>query len=304
MEKKTKNQEAAVQEIVKVSPLRNERIYVRFVPHKNGSATDPKHVLYGGLADGAKVSLCVPILRSSGHFKNILTNEEKEFLEEALGLDFNALSVYNRNGNNYWDNYHVDITKDGLHLDLNDPEDYIKYKVICANSDIVAPSVRDRQDRPKMTYRFEIVNETEELDLETEDVDATMESYKEFGKIDNDYDTMRVLVELMDGRPYALDTKIAFFRGRIKNLIQQDAKAFLRQVKDPYLRSKVLIRRATELGLVFKTGDFYYMKGDNSPLCNQGEQPTLSIAARFLNEPAHQAVKYILESEVDKNKTK
>jgi hypothetical protein len=305
MERKTKNQEATVQkERVKVNPLRNERVYVRFVPHKNGSADNPQHVLYGGLADGAKVTLCVPILRSTGHYKNVLTGDEKEYLEEALGLDYNALSVYNRNGNNYWDTYKVEITKDGLHLDLSDPEDYIKYKVLLANNEIVAPSVKERQDRPKMTYRFEIVNETEELDMEDEKVDATMESYREFGKIEDDYDTMRVLTEMLDGHPYALDTKIAFFKSRILKLIQQDAKTFLRYIKDPYLHSKVLIRRATELGVIFKAGDFYYMKGDNSPLCGQNEQPTLSIAARFINEPAHSDIKFLLESEVDKNKVK
>lgn len=300
MERKTetrkKNDEMSE---VKTNPLHNEKIFVRFVPKDNGL---PKgHALSGGKADGATTSLCVPILRSTGSYKNVLTNDEKEFLENALGLDYNALSVYKKEGN-YWDNYRVVLSKEGLHLNLSDPEDYIKYKVLLANTEIVAPSVQERLDRPKATYQFEIVRESEETTLENAKMDATMESYREFGKIENDLDTMRVLVELLDARPYAINTKAEFLKARINTLIQADAKTFLRAVKDPLLHTKVVIRRSQELGKIVKRGDYYYLAADGSPLCDNNENPTLSIAARFLNLPAHQDIKFILESEIDKNR--
>ena len=300
MERKTetrkKNDEMSE---IKTNPLHNEKIFVRFVPKDNGL---PKgHALSGGKADGATTSLCVPILRSTGSYKNVLTNDEKEFLENALGLDYNALSVYKKEGN-YWDNYRVVLSKEGLHLNLSDPEDYIKYKVLLANTEIVAPSVQERLDRPKATYQFEIVRESEETTLENAKMDATMESYREFGKIENDLDTMRVLVELLDARPYAINTKAEFLKARINTLIQADAKTFLRAVKDPLLHTKVVIRRSQELGKIVKRGDYYYLAADGSPLCDNNENPTLSIAARFLNLPAHQDIKFILESEIDKNR--
>ena len=285
---------------VKVNPLRNERIYVRFVPRRVGGEADSKgHVNYGGMNNNASLKLCVPILRSTGKYKNVLTNDEKEYLEGILGLDFGALSVY-KPEDNYWDNYNVELTKEGLHLDLSEPEDYIRYKVLLANSDIIAPSVQELQDRPKATYRFVLVREKEEAGLENAKMDATMASYKEFGKIENDIDTMRVLVELLDARPYAANTGAEFLRSRINQLIQKDARAFLKQITDPLLHSKVIIRRATELGKLSKRGDFYYTKSDNMPLCETGEEPTLSVAARYLNLPAHQDIKFLLESEVDK----
>ena len=293
-----KNNESAVEE-VKANPLRNEKIYVRFVARENGL---PKgHVLSGGKADGSVTSLCVPVLRSTGSLKNVLTNEEKDFLEEALGLDYNALSVYKKE-NNYWDNYRISLTKEGLHLDLSDPEDYIKYKVLLANSDIVAPSVEERINRPKVSYQFEIVRADEEATLENAKMNATMASYREFGKIENDIDTLRVLVELLDGRPYAVNTKPEFLKARVNTLIQADPKTFLSSVTDPMLHTKVVIRRSQELGKVIKRGDYYYLAADGSPLCENNENPTLAIAARFLNQPAHQDIKFILESEVDKNR--
>ena len=302
MEKKveTKKKNADMSE-VKTNPLRNEKIFVRFVPKPD--SLPKNHVVKGGKADGAYMSLCVPVLRSTGAYKNVLTNDEKDYLEEALGLDYNALSVYKRE-NNYWDSYRVLIpnVKEGLHLDLSDPEDYIKYKVLLANSDIVAPSVHERLERPKATYQLEIVRESDETSIENAKMDATMASYKEFGKIEGDVDTMRVLVELLDGRPYSIKEKLDFLRSRINTLIQADPKGFLAQITDPLLHTKVIIRRATELGKITKRADYYYLAADGSPLCDSNEQPTLSIAARYLNAPAHQDIKFILESEVDKNR--
>jgi len=300
MERKTAKAKEEMSE-VKVNPLRNEKVYVRWVPKDNGLPKN--HAAFGGKVDGAYVTFVVPVLRSTNQYKNILTNAEKDYLEEVLGLDYNALSVYKKE-NNYWDNYRVRIenAKEGLHLDLSDPEDYIKYKVLLANSDFVAPSVQERIDRPKATYQFEIVRETEEDTLETAKMDATMQSYKEFGKIENDIDTMRVLVELLDARPYSANEKAVFLKSRISQLISNDPKKFLAQITDPLLHAKVLIRRGTEVGVLAKRGDYYYLKSDNSPLCDAGENPTLSIAARFLNLPSHQDIKFILESEVGKTR--
>ena len=109
--------------------LRNERILVRFVPKEDSNITNPKHILYGGMAEGAVKYYTVPIIASTGTLKNVLTNDEKAFLESYMGLEYNALSVHNK-VNNFWSNYTVRLTKRDNYLDLSDPNDYIKYKVL------------------------------------------------------------------------------------------------------------------------------------------------------------------------------
>lgn len=299
---KQTEKKATMNTAVEVNPLRKERIYVRFVP-QTGKYSDlsKQHVLYGGLADGAGVSLCVPVLRSTGAYKNILTDNEKDFLEKALGLDDNALSVYKK-VDNYWDDYVVRLTKEGLHLDLSDPEDYIRYKVIQANSDVVAPSVQERVERPKATYRFEIVREAEESKIETTKIDTKMQCYMELGKILNDVDTMRVVTELLDVRPYGISTSAEFFKARLGVLIENDPKKFLAVITDKLLPTKVIIRRCVELGKIAKRGDNYYLASDSTPLCNNGEYPTLTMAAAYLNNAENQELKFSLESEVEKSK--
>ncbi len=289
---------------VRTNPLRKERIFVRFVPQVSPFAgNNPHHLAAGGLMDGSKITLCVPMLRS-GQYKNVLTDNEKDFLEEALGLDSNALSVYKRE-NNFWDNYTVTLDgKEGLHLDLSNPEDYIRYKVLLANSDIVSPSVQERMDRPKNTYRYEIVRETEETDIANAKLDATEQGFMELGRIKDDIDTLRVVAELLDNHPYAANTGQAFLRARVGSNIQSNPKNALKVLTDPLLHTKMLIRRGTELGVFTKRGDYYYLKSDNSPLCNGGEDPTLSVAAKYLNQPSHQDVKFLAESAIGSNKGK
>jgi len=283
------------------NPLKNEEVYVRFVPQPTGfGITDKNHVGFGGLFDGCSITVVVPIL-SNGRYKNVLTNDEKDFLERELGLDSNALSVY-KTENNFWDNYKIKLDKEGLKLNLNDPNDYIKYKVLLANSNLIAPSVKDRIDRPKATYRFELVHLGEEASIETMKMDAIRNSYMQFGKIEDDKDTMRVLVELLDGRPYSSDETATFFKSRINMIIQSDATKFLRYITDPMLSAKVLIKRGVELGLIAVKNDYYYKASDGSPLCGMGKQSTLTHAAEFISQPENQDFKFILDEAVSKNR--
>ena len=73
-----------------LSPLRNERVIIRRLL-KEGKITNPKHVLYGGMALGAFHTFTVPMLRN-GQLVDVLTKEEKlewiaQHTKVALGSD-------------------------------------------------------------------------------------------------------------------------------------------------------------------------------------------------------------------------
>ena len=280
-----------------ISCLRNERIIVRHVPKEGGLVTNPKHILYGGMAENAVRYFTVPILESSGAYKNVLTDDEKAFLEEVMGLEYNALSVYKKE-NNYWSNYQVRLTKQDNFLDLSVPDDYIKYKVLKANSNFIADSLETLQDKPKATYQFVMIREGEEESNESEKLSATMRCYMEYGKIKDDKDTLKCIIELIDGRPIAANSKIELLQGKINNLIQADSKLFLKIITDPLLSTKVLINKAIEAGIISKRGDQYYLISSNSPLCGNNEDPTLNVAARYLNFPKNQELKLSIEAKI------
>ena len=290
-------QSTAVDEPI-VNCLRNERVIVKHVPKETGIVRDPKHILYGGMAEGAVRWLTVPRL-TSGMYVNVLTNAEKACLEEVMGLEYNALSIYNK-VDNFWDNYQVRLTKQDNFLNLADPDDYIKYKVLLANKDLIAPSLQDLEDHPKATYQFVIIHENEESQASKKKMNATMQAYIEFGKIQENADILRTIIETIDGRPTSKNSKIEFLQEKVGKLIQADARLFVRVATDPLLSTKVLIKKAIEGGLISNRGGMLYLKADGTPLCEDNEEPTLNIAAKYLNMPKHQELKFAIGAKLKK----
>ena len=289
MAKQTKN-------IENFSPLRNERVIVRFIPKENDSITDRKHVAFGGMMESSFRGFTVPVL-SNGSFKNVLTDDEKSFLEETLGLEINGLSVYNKK-DNYWDNYMIKLTKQDTVLDLSNPEDYIKYKVLLANKELIAPSMNALRDSRKATYEYVIMAPSEEFADSRNRVNNTMKCFEEFGAIKDNFDVLRCVIETVDGRNVAANTKIEFLQAKATDLIQSNPKLFLTSVTDPLLNTKVLIKKAVEAGIISKRGDYYYFREDGSPVCGNNEDPTFTVAAKYLSLPQNQELKFSIEAKL------
>ena len=279
------------------NPLRKERVIVRFVPKENDNIVDRKHVAFGGMMDGAVRGFTVPVL-SNGTYKNVLTDNEKTFLEEVLGLEVNGLSVYNKK-DNYWDNFLIKLTKQDTILDLSDPEDYIKYKVLLANKDLIAPSMKELREARRATYEYVIMEPNEEFSDSRNRVNNTMKCYEEFGAIKDKFDILRCIIETVDGRTVASNTKIEFLQAKATDLIASNPKLFLETITDSLLNTKVLIKKAVEANLISKRGEYYYFREDGSPLCGPNEDPTFTIAARYLSLPENQELKFAIEAKLN-----
>lgn len=287
-----------------VNCLSNRRVIVRHIPKQTGLVSNPKHILYGGMAENAKRVFVVPKL-SSGMYTNVLTDSEKEYLEYIMGLEYNALSVYKKpESENYWNDANevsvsrVTLGKQDNYLNLADPEDYIRYKILLANKDFIAPSMQVLEDSPKETYQFVMIAEGEENKLAKNNMSYTMQCYKEYGKIEEDKDTLKTIIELIDGRPVSPHSKIEFLQTKANSLIQADSKLFLKVIMDPLLSTKVLIKNAIGAGLISNRGNGLYLRSDGSPLCELNEEPTLNIAAKYLNSPKHQETKFSIEAQL------
>lgn len=280
------------------SCLVNKKVYVKFIPRNYMGISNQKHILYGGMAENSVTILTVPVLDSTGTYKNVLTKNEKKFLEEFMGLEYDALSIYKK-VNNYWDNFIVRLTKQGIVLDLSDPNDYIKYKVLRANNDIIADSLETLRDKPRPTYKFYMTVEDEETAIANDNMTAIMKCYKEFGKYESDYDTLKCVVELIEGRPLSSNTKLDAIKAKVNTLIQERTKEFLKTITDEYLSEVVLIKKALSSGVIAKRGDYYYLASDNRPLCNNNENPVLSVAARYISLPKNQELRLLIEAKLN-----
>lgn len=286
-----------------INCLRNERIIVRFVPSPTAMVQNKNHILWGGMSVNARRSFVVPKLAKTGMFKNVLTDNEKTFLEQAMGLEYNALSIYKKE-NNFWDDSNpngigrVWLTKQDNYFDLSIPEQYIQYKILLANKDQIASSMEELEERPKATYQFVIISENAESKSNLSKMDVTMKCYMEYGKIDTDKDKLRVIIELLEKRPTSSNVKLDFLQSKVNDYIQSDPRRFYQVVTDEYLNAKVLIKKCVENGLIGMKNNTYYLREDGSPLCELNEESTLNNAAKYISSIKHQELKYTLEAKL------
>lgn len=279
---------------VLINCLRNEKVRVSFIAKQSSFIVNPKHALYGGMAENSVRTLTVPML-PSGSLKQILTKDEELFLEEYLALPVGELSI-NKRVDNYWKNYYIRLTKQDIILDLNDAEDYIKYKVLLANDNIVAPNREATESRNKESYQFILLSDSKEIEHANEFMNIGTEAAIKFGEIRADRDTVRFVLQTIEGKPLSVDTKIEFLQAALYKAMIANTKLFLSICKDKMFNTKMFITKCVESKVISKRGDYYYATKGNTPLCESNENPTLDTAAIFLNKPINQTIKATLEA--------
>lgn len=300
--------ETEVQEEGFVNCLRDERVIVRKLPRRTGLVSDPNHVMSDGMHENAFHTYCVPKLQKSNTFVNVLTNDEKECLERAMGLEPNALSIYKQpETKNFWSNANpsglssVTLKKRDNIFVMSNPIDYIAVKILLANKDKICPSMEEWEARPKETYDFVIIREGEESKASQNNTDVTIQAILKLGKISDDKEVLKLVVETMMGKKYADSTSAEWLRTQALDMIKstpKNAKMFLGIVEDDFLDNKVLIRKAIAKGLVADRGGFLYIKDGNQPMCGDGEEPTLNTAAKWLAKPRSQEMLFGLQAKV------
>lgn len=278
-----------------VNCLRNEIVTVRYIRNEKTGITDPKHPAHGGLMDNGEIILTVPQLRN-GLLKDPLTKEEKAFFEDYFNMEYNALSIYNKPEENYWTNFQVILHKSDTILKLSDATDYIKYKVLLANSNAVANSLKALRENPKATYQFVLVSTSEVYSDTVEKTNLKEACWEKYLEVKDKADVLRVIIEGVEGKTTSADTKIEFLRSKCGELIESRPKDFLNAVSDRFFDMKIMIKKATDKGVIMRRGEEYYY--NNTPLCDKDEYPTLTAAAAFLSRAKNQEMKFAIEAKL------
>lgn len=282
-----------------INCLRKTRVIVRRIPRNRGLVTDPRHVYSNGMAEDAVRFFTVPVLKS-GALVNVLTANEKNYLEYILGLPVNGLSIY-RKTDNYWFNRMVKLKKQDNYLDLSVPEEYINYKILLANKDYIAPSLEEYEKEPKETYEYYIVEEGSASKSASKKANRTYECYVEYGGIRDNWDKLRIIVEELTGKVISAKQKIEYLQEQVYDIISSEPQRFLDAVRDEYLETKILLKKAIDAGLVYRRSEYYFLRDNNEPLCNPNEDSTFDNAARFLALPKNQELRFALEAKVNKS---
>lgn len=276
--------------------LPNETIIVKHIPRNVGMAAnvDKNHVIAGGMLNTSTKKYCAPLQRN-GTVKNILTDEEKEYLENRTGLN---LSVYG----DFWETFYVTLHKESASniFDLSNPMDYISYKILMSLSKSeIAPSWSDRNKN--LTYQFAITRENEEM-LETKNkLDSKREAFMSYGKIMDSQEQLLGVLKLLTNKPLSDKTSLDFLQHEVEQFVDKEPVKFLNVIKDKSLFTKLLINQAIDAKVISKKSN-KYSTNDGLDLCNAGEVPTLDNAVRYLEDPMNQEVRDIIEAKILKAK--
>ena len=247
---------------------------VRVMPvvRPNGFITDPEHEA-AFLVGPATNNYTAPMGRNGGIISP-LTKEEREVLEAVMQKD---LSPY-KEKDNFWKEYKVRLGKDTRTLRLDNPKEYIEYKLLLANTDRIAPDPKEA--KRKRTYKYMIVSEDHELDTRLGAQAKLQEAYKFFGKIEDNNEEMISFLKIY-GKKVPHDATAKWLKDEIGKIISENIGVFLDIARDENRKTKLLILQAVDAGVVVKDGRKFFLQG-GEPLSAPGEVPLIDAAVKFL----------------------
>jgi len=270
--------------------LPEEKILVRYVKKQTGFIVNPKHVAYGGKLEGA-FDMLPAKMDSSGKYKEVLTRDEQEGLEEILVVKPGYLSTH-KPEDNFWDSVKIKVGKEGIVLDLSKPFEYINYKVLLTYDDLISPSILET--KLKRSYKYEIVRTKDSDTKDKIGVNYNRSAYKLFDKIEDSNEQMAGVIRVLTGKSVAASDNDWLIK-EIGKLIEKDAKRFVNVLTDPDYEIQLFIKKGISKKEIKLTRGKYTTK-DGVALCEEGEVPTLINTINFLRNDKNQEIKLAIEA--------
>lgn len=258
-----------MEEAIKVkSPLKPVKIMVTPVLREHGWL--PKGHDGQFLFTGATVRYSLVYDSSRRQYIDPLTPEEREWFEsEDAGLGFKrgTLSLVKTSPKDtlYWETLEVIVDKNGLELDLMNPIDYLKYKLLKTNSKHIAPDLKSKHNKP--SYKFALVNQADEVEVKVMKSDNKKRAYIEFGKLEDSFDKMLAFC-LVYNRTYGLPTGKLVSKNTSKEtlisiideIVDKHTDNFLKVINDSNFTLAAKLERALDAKILVKTSDGYEFK--------------------------------------------
>ncbi len=279
----------------KTFELPDKKIRVSYIKRKKGMAVNvpDDHVIAGGMLNQAFRKIPVPKLKN-GSLANVLTKEEKAFLEGPEALNTN-LSVYSNR--KFWANKHVTLRKGDNILDLSDPIDYIDYKILVGNTELIAPSVKERDN--KLTYQFVIIDDEEVQQIEKSRFNYKKQAFKLYSKIEDNKNILRGVLKMINGKPISTETTLSWLQSEVEKVVDSRPRVFVEFIEDSNYEAKIFLANLEDAGLVIYRNK-QYTTSDGIELAREGEIASLENTVRFLADPRNVEITDHLKAKLDK----
>lgn len=284
------------------NPLKQEIVEVRFIPSDSEMYNNPSSPLNGGLAENASITFAIP--SKNGMLVSVLTPEEQKFFETIFGLPEGSMSPM-RVDNNYWKTYgkgyinRVTLDKTIRRLDLSNPKDYIEYKILLANNEVVCPNYERLQSGGKLnTYRFVMSNENAVSQNAGRIADLKLENFEYYSKYKEDSDMLRVIIYLITHKKISPNTKLDLLKRDLVDLMENKPTDCNKILSSITLEQKKAILIGVEKGIISERNGFYYLSENGQKLSEDYEEPDLNNAANYLADVANQELYFSISKKI------
>lgn len=246
---------------------------------------------------GCKQGYTLPYMVRSGSFVKIFKDGEQEAFETELNKQPGALSLYNRKSE-FWTNFSINIGKEGITLDLNNPIHALQYKIVKANKDYFAPSWAERFH--KKSYKYAIIDDDITIEEENKSVIELQKSMELFSEIKNSKQKMSNVLRLLKKKVPATAEKDWLNKELIKIISNDDKvkgipsrKDFINAAEDKLIDSKVFILDAIDANAII-TVEGAFRQADNNSLIGR----SLQDAVDHYNNPEYQEDKILIQERI------
>lgn len=282
-------------ELVSNFTLPNEKVTVKFIPRKRGMASNVSedHVISGNMMSKAVKKFYAPLERN-GKIANVLTTEEKDYLEKITRLNLSSYGTF-------WEEFSVSLRKDDASnvFDLSNPNDYMSIRLLEKLKDDIAPDWESRNN--KASYQFAITRENEIFDSKKSKLDIKKDAFKTYGKLEDNKETLISILKLLSNKPISSDSTLTWLQGKVEEYVDTEPSKFLAVVNDPMFQTKALINRGMDVGIIKKEGN-KYSTIDGLDLAFQGQVASFSNAVAYLDDVKNQEVRALIEARINNAK--
>ena len=245
----------------------------------------------GGVAvvmDSVKKSLCPDFMDDDGNPEELT---EQEYFEKIVGT---SLNPYLPKDTNFWrsdSRARVQIRDARLRLDLKNPMDMLKYKILSANESKFAASPQAYRTVRRASYEYVFTNVDEMRDETLERLELEAKAYSLFDSVCKSDSDMRDFLRVAGKSPSeASSTKQ--LKASVGKLMEDDRGTFVQILDDPLYDDKLFIADARRAGNLELKRNIY-------SLDSGVELGTLSDAIHWLNREENQETRLRVQAMID-----
>lgn len=219
---------------------------------------------------------------------------EQEYFEKIIGKSLNPFLPADIN---FWrsdSRARVQIRDARLRLNLQNPMDVLKFKILKANETRFAPSIQSLKELKRATYEFVFTSIEEERDDTLTRLEFESQAYELFAKITKSDQEMVDFLRVAGKNPTNGATTKQL-KAMVGKLMEEDKGVFIGIASDPLYDEKLFLAEAKRLGAVKEYRGKY-------TLDTGVEIGDVRDAINYLNREENQEVKVRIQALVDANK--